>query len=182
MNDSKRATQESLSRQPMMEYWNTWYEKTCKPFFNIPQFGLTRYYQEHTYQSMDKYYQFQATLTELLDLLLKPVSKSLMDSQKIVFEAAAEKKEIKEPKDLYTRWLSILEKQFMELFQSPDYTHCLSKTMASFNEFIISRQTVIEDALKVLPIPTHSEMDGLYKEIYELKKRVRDLEKEQVMH
>jgi polyhydroxyalkanoate synthase subunit PhaE len=69
----------------------------------------------------------------------------------------------------------------MELFRSPDYTQCLNKTMQSFNEFVMSRQKVLEDALKLLPVPTHSDMDGLYKEIYELKKRVREMEKEQVM-
>jgi polyhydroxyalkanoate synthesis regulator phasin len=31
-------------------------------------------------------------------------------------------------------------------------------------------------------IPTDRDMDELYKEIYELKKRVKDMEKEKVMH
>ena len=182
MNDGKKATPAGSSGQGKYDYWHEWYENTWKPLFNIPQFGLTRYYQEHTYQSLDKYFQLQGTLTEFLDLLLQPFSKSFQDSQKILLEAALENTEIKDPKDFYAKWLSMLEKQYMALFRSPDYTQRLNKTMDSLNDFIISRQTVLEDVLQLLPVPTNSDMDGLYKELYELKKRVRELEKEQVMH
>ena len=180
MKEGRKAGQNNGSG--FYDQWQAWYAKTCQPFFNIPQFGLTRYYQEHTYQAMDNYCRLQATIAELLGLLSQPLQKSFLDAQKSLLEAGQEKKEIKNPKDFYTQWLSVLEKQYMELFRSPDYTRSLTKTMENLNDFMISRQTVIEDLMKTLPIPTHTDMDGLYKEFYELKKRVRDLEKEKVMH
>jgi polyhydroxyalkanoate synthase subunit PhaE len=180
MKDGRKAGQNNGSG--FYDQWQAWYEKTCKPFFNIPQFGLTRYYQEHTYQAVDRYCQMQGTLAELLGMLSQPLQKSLLDTQQSLMKAAQEKEEIKDPKEFYTRWLSVLEKHYMELFRSPDYTRSLTKTMETLNDFMISRQTVLEDLMKMLPVPTHSDMDGLYKEFYELKKRVRDLEKEKVIH
>jgi polyhydroxyalkanoate synthase subunit PhaE len=181
-NTSKSVPNNGSAMQPFFDQWQTWYEKTCQPFLNIPQFGLTRYYQEHTYQAVDKSCQLQGTLTEFLNLLWQPIQRSFAEAQKEATAPNSKKKEIKEPKDLYSAWLSVLEKQYMELFRSPEYTRCLSKAMLEFNEFMISRQAVMEDLLKTLPVPTNSEMDGLYKEFHELKQRVRDLEKEKVMH
>ena len=44
-------------------------------------------------------------------------------------------------------------------------------------EFKAKRDEIIQDFLSDLPIPSDKEMNELYKEIYRLKKRVRDLEK-----
>jgi len=162
--------------------WQNWYETICKPLLNIPQFGLMRYYQEHMGENLDKYYQMQANMSEFFTLLGKPVEQSLQDSHQNLFESIMNNGETKTFKDFYSIWIATLERQYMELFRSPEYTQCLNKNIDTFNEFITSRQTVLQDALKVLPIPTNKDMDELYKEIYELKKRVKDMEKEKVMH
>ena len=41
----------------------------------------------------------------------------------------------------------------------------------------IDLDQVIEESLKWYPIPTNSDMDSLYKTVYELKKEVRTLRK-----
>jgi polyhydroxyalkanoate synthesis regulator phasin len=45
------------------------------------------------------------------------------------------------------------------------------------NQFLAARNAVLEDALKMLPVSTHREMDEMNREIYQLKKRIRTLEK-----
>jgi class III poly(R)-hydroxyalkanoic acid synthase PhaE subunit len=182
MKEAEKATQDGMPGQPFFDYWQSWYEKEWKPFFNMPQFGMTRYYQEHTNQNIDKYYELQAMLTEFSSLLCQPIEKSFQAVGGDVFSAGAQAGEADAGKAYYAKWISTLEKEYMTLFRSTEYVGCLNKAMKSLNDFIISRQTVLEDMLKLLPIPTNSEMDGLYKELYELKKRVRDLEKEQVQH
>ena len=49
--------------------------------------------------------------------------------------------------------------------------------MDALTAFIAARQEVLEDTLKSMPVPTTKDMDELYKEIYLLKKRIRELEK-----
>jgi polyhydroxyalkanoate synthesis regulator phasin len=42
-----------------------------------------------------------------------------------------------------------------------------------------SCETIAQDMLKMLALPTQKELDELYREIYSLKKKIRSLEKRQ---
>jgi polyhydroxyalkanoate synthesis regulator phasin len=42
----------------------------------------------------------------------------------------------------------------------------------------MTTEKVLEDILRMLPVPNQKDMDELYKEIYLLKKKVKTLEKE----
>jgi polyhydroxyalkanoate synthesis regulator phasin len=44
-------------------------------------------------------------------------------------------------------------------------------------EFAIARERAMEDALQGTPVTTAKDMDEVYRELYELKKRVKTLEK-----
>ena len=181
MNEQQKAPHKDPAGASFFDFWQGWYEKEWKPIFDAPQFGLTRYYQEHVNQSMDKYCQLQGIMAQFASLLFQPIEKSLSDVHNELFSTEMQEMQAEDTKKLYCKWLSALEKQYMELYRSPDYIHCLNKTMDSFNDFVIARRSVLEDLLQTLPVPTHSDMDGLYKEFYELKKRIRDLEKNQVL-
>jgi polyhydroxyalkanoate synthesis regulator phasin len=74
-------------------------------------------------------------------------------------------------------WLKILEGHYMTLFKSQEYTQALGKTLGSMEEFTMARQELLQDALQSLPVATDKDMDELYKELYELKKRIKQLEK-----
>ena len=65
----------------------------------------------------------------------------------------------------------------MTLFQSSEYTQSLNKTLNAMSEFSAVKKEILQDFLNMLPVPTHKEMDELYKEIYLLKKRIKELEK-----
>ena len=80
-------------------------------------------------------------------------------------------------KDYYRMWIKVLEGHYMTLFKSPGYTHTLGKTLDAMSAFMVARKEILEDALQALPVPTQKEMDELYREIYLLKKRVKELEK-----
>jgi polyhydroxyalkanoate synthesis regulator phasin len=43
--------------------------------------------------------------------------------------------------------------------------------------FSVAKNQFLQDLLQSLPVPTHKEMDDLYKELYALKKKVKSLEK-----
>jgi polyhydroxyalkanoate synthesis regulator phasin len=46
----------------------------------------------------------------------------------------------------------------------------------AFEDYQATRDDLLQDVLKSLPVPTNRDMDALYKEIYELKKKIRTLE------
>jgi len=78
---------------------------------------------------------------------------------------------------VYQEWLNIGDKTFVELFESEEY----SKQMAEVNAMQLTLRKDVEKQLEKymvgIPVATRSEMDELYKTIYDLKKQVRELAK-----
>jgi polyhydroxyalkanoate synthesis regulator phasin len=140
---------------------------------------LTRTYQEKINAAMDAYNRFQATLAEFLRLLSMPFNRSLAVMQDQMSELA-KKGEMPEDAQVYYRnWVKVLEGHFMTLFQTPEYVQTLAKTIASLSEFSQAKDAVVEDMLKSVPGASRTEVDDLAREVYELKKRIRRLEKGQ---
>jgi len=157
--------------------WTDIYKKEFRQFLTIPQLGLTRLYQEKINQALDKYNLFQAAMAEFFHLLFVPVEKSFSVMQERLTELAETGKLPQESKHYYQMWIKVMEGHYMTLFQSGDYTETLARTLDALNHFLAARQEVLEDALKLLPVSTHRDMDEINREIYQLKRRIRLLEK-----
>lgn len=157
--------------------WSEIYEKEFRQFFNIPQLGLTRLYQEKMNRAADKFTIFQSTFAEFLRLLYLPISRSFTVLQEQLLQMVESGTLPEEAKTYYQMWIKILEGHYMTLFQSPEYIQTLGKTLETMSAFSLAKNAVIEDALNSLPIPKQKEMDELYQELYLLKKRVKALEK-----
>jgi len=78
---------------------------------------------------------------------------------------------------LYQEWLNISDKVYVSLFESDEY----SKLMAEVSSLQLKLRKDIEGQLEKfmvgMPVATRSEMDEMYKTIYDLKKQIRQLEK-----
>ena len=162
--------------QEAFKAWTEIYEREFRQFLSMPQLGLTRQYQERTSIALDKYNVLQATVAEFLALLLLPVEKSYKVMQEKVAEMADKGKLPDNAKDYYRMWVKTLEGHYMTLYKSPEYTEAIAKTIDAVGEFSVAKRQLLEDYIQTLPVPTHKEMDELFKEIYRLKKRVRELE------
>ena len=163
--------------QDIFKAWTEIYEKEFKQFLTIPQLGLTRFYQERTTQTVDKFNLFLATMAEFFHLLYLPMEKSFRVVQEKVEELTQEGKLPENMKEYYLMWLKILEGHYMTLFKSPEYTSVLSNTLKVTGEFMAARQEMLQDMLQTFPVPTNKEMTELYKELYLLKKKVKELTK-----
>ncbi len=164
--------------EDFVKVWTTLYETELRKIFNIPQLGLARFYQEKVNRSVDKFNIFQSYLTEFLRLLTLPIEKSYQVLQEELTELANEGNLPEDSKTYYKMWIKILEGHYMTLFQSSEYTKVLNKTLHSMSEFSEAKKELLQDTLLyMVPVPTQKEMDELYKEIYLLKKRIKELEK-----
>ena len=157
--------------------WNEIYEKEFRQFFNIPQLGLTRFYQEKVNQTLDKFNLFQTAIGEFIRLLYLPVTKSFSVIQEKLEELSEAGELPEDPQKYYQMWIKILEGHYMTLFQSAEYIETMGKTLDAMSEFSAAKNDLLEDMLNMLPIPKQKDMDDLYKEIYLLKKRIKTLEK-----
>ena len=66
----------------------------------------------------------------------------------------------------------------MALFKSPEYLEAMNRTLNTLEDYLSTRDSISQDVMKMLAMPTPKDLDDLYKEIYHLKKRIRQLEKE----
>jgi polyhydroxyalkanoate synthase subunit PhaE len=151
------------------------YIKEIQPILNAPQLGLNRFYQERVLQTLDKYNLYQGALAEFMRMLFLPVEKSLHVMEKEIERLGAEGKLSENFKDYYQMWIKVLEGHYMTLLKSPDYLDSLVRTLNTVQDFKMAQHNMLADMLQTLPIPTNKEMDELYKEIYLLKKQVKQL-------
>lgn len=160
----------------LIRKWNETYEKEFSQFLKIPQIGLGRFYQERSLNAADKLTAFQSVFAEFAHMLYLPVEESFRSLQNKVVEMSEAGAMDDKSKTYYNLWIKLLEGHYMEMFKRPDYAKMLSKTLGALNEFVKARQAAVNDILKQLNIPTHKDLDDLYKEIYLLKKRLRAAE------
>ncbi|MGB5217143.1 MAG: poly(R)-hydroxyalkanoic acid synthase subunit PhaE [Smithella sp.] len=163
--------------QEIFKAWGEIYEKDIQPYFKIPPLGLTRFYQEHFNEFLNRHNIFQTTLAEFLSILYLPMEKSFKVFQERLQQMAEEGNIPTSSKENYAMWLKILEGHYMTLFKSPDYTQALHRVLKHFENFMVVKNETMQDYLQMLPVVTHKDIDDLYKEFYVLKKRVRELEK-----
>ena len=154
------------------------YETEFQQFFNIPQLGLARGYQEKFNQAVDKYNIYHSTLAEFVRVLSLPVNRSFAVMQEKLGEMAEKGALPDDSKKYYQMWIKILEGHYMKLYQSSEYSQILANTLNAISGFTSARDAVIQDMMSGLPIPSRKEIDALEREVYELKKRIRTIEKE----
>jgi polyhydroxyalkanoate synthase subunit PhaE len=174
---STEADQSGGLDQEPMKTWTQMYEKEFRPFFAMPQLGLTRFYQERMAQAVDQFNLYQAAMEDFYQLLYGPMEKSNRGLQEKLTSLADEGKIPEDFQEYYRLWLKILEGHYMTLFKSSEFTQTLAETLQATENFMEARQGVLEDLLRSLSVPTHKDMEELYQELYLLKKKVKELEK-----
>jgi class III poly(R)-hydroxyalkanoic acid synthase PhaE subunit len=170
VDDSRHPGQQAL------QAWNDFYEQEFKRFLSLPQLGLTRYYQEEIEELIDKFAVFQGKMTEFVFCLSLPMEKSFVFMQQKVDELVQSGKPFPNPKDHYHLWIKLLEDYYLSFFRSADYAGVMNGALNALEEFLAARQKVLNRFLQLFSIPTTTEMDDLSKDLYGMKKRVRELE------
>lgn len=85
--------------------------------------------------------------------------------------------EITSVMDLYQEWMRISDKTFVKLFESESYSELMAEVSSMQMRLKKDMELQMESALASFPVATRSELDELYKTIYDLKKQVRQMEK-----
>ena len=164
--------------QDIFRLWREIYEEEFRQYFQIPQLGLTRYYQERMNRLADEANILNAALSEFLYLLYLPMEKSVKVLQDKVEELSKEGNAPDKAKDYYNLWVKILEGHYMNLFKSPEYLAAFREMLNQAENYANAKNEVLQDILQSLPVPTNRDMDNIYKDLYLLKKRIKILEKE----
>ncbi len=145
---------------------------------NVPALGLTRFYQERMNKTLETCSSFQSSLTEFFQLLAIPLERASDALQEEMGKAVQEVQDsLHDHETLYRFWIEKLEEYYLSLLKSQQYTEALAKTLSSLCEYRKAREKFLLDLLQDWPIATTKEMDEIGRDLYLLKKRVRELEK-----
>ena len=86
--------------------------------------------------------------------------------------------EVSDFTNIYNEWLSINDKNFVALFETDEYSKMQAEVSSFGMKLKRNINLQIEKSMENLPLINRTEMDELYKTIYELKKRINILEKQ----
>jgi hypothetical protein len=162
--------------QDIFKICNDLYENDFRRLLNMPHLRLTRLTQERLNQATDKFNQFQAAMAEFIFMLYLPVKKSL----RAMAGVAGMGKQERPPEDFkeyYKGWLKILEGHYMTLFQSEEYARTLVHTLNALQDFTMAKDALMAEAMEALSLPSCRDLDALYREMYVLKKSMKEMAK-----
>jgi hypothetical protein len=103
--------------------------------------------------------------TKVMDKLAENVAKKIQDGTEVTSMLA-----------LYQEWLNISDKVYVSLFESTEYSELMAEVGAMQMKLRRDIELQTEKMLKDIPVATRSQLDEVYKTIYDLKKQVREME------
>lgn len=151
------------------------YDKTFGKFFTAPIMGISREYFEKQINSMDSFTNYLNTQNEFYATIYSVGSETM---EKIMTNYQDMIKNGNPPetfKEFYTYWWKENEEAYKTLFNTDDFSKLLSQLTEASISFKKNFDTLLEEQLQCLPIPTKTDMNSLYKTIYTLKREVRNL-------
>lgn len=112
----------------------------------------------------------------------KQLSETWIDAQKKVDAKVPSIPNDVEHLDAYKRvWIDIFENDFTELFDSEKFGQNYGKMVSAELELTKHWENMLNIILQSMKLPTRKEIDEVYKEVHELRKRVSKLEKKEVV-
>jgi class III poly(R)-hydroxyalkanoic acid synthase PhaE subunit len=156
------------------------FDSTAGRAFHVPAVGKDREKIELLLRSLDDLSVYLARKTEFEHMMYITGIRAFEKAIATVADKVSKGEEFKKFDEFFDLWFDVSEKAYYALFQTQDF----SKKQGELLEASVNvRQhffKLMELYLYDFPIALRSEMDDLYKTIYDLKKKVKSLEKQVV--
>ena len=156
---------------------NKKYDETFAKVFNMAGLGLNREKYEKQMKVMNLSYKQMFVTAELMSMVYDTVLstlKVLMDEYQNLLK---ESKGAVTFKDFYDLWYKVNENALTDMLNTDEFSKAFGELGDVSGQYVQATNAVYEDLLSSLPIPTKTDMDSLYKTVYNLRKEVRDLKK-----
>jgi hypothetical protein len=159
-----------------MEAMVSLFENTTGKIFGVPALGKDREKIEQLSNCAKAMSVFASNSLEYQKLMQATAMEANQELSKILVDKVAKGEKFEKFDDFFALWIDTNEKTFNKLF----YTDAFSEkrnamTDAGFNVRKLYNE-IIEGQLVDLPIARRSEMDEVYKLIYDLRKQVKGLQ------
>jgi hypothetical protein len=172
--------------QEFIDVWTKSYQSTLGKLAQVPAFGPVREKQEKIMKSLPLYSKLYTTWIDsninLQSVLLEATRRTFEKTVEHQIETNSCTKDGKsciDPekyKEFYKIWIDTYSDTFKEFMKSGHYASDMGKFASIFIDFQKSnRETIEENFLKPNNLPTMTDVDEIHKELYDLRKTVKDL-------
>lgn len=161
------------------ELWRAQFDKTFGAILLSPSMGINKELIEQQSKAFDTYINMVMLSTDFTTRIFAVQQENLDDMVQKYLEMTEEGIQPKTFNEFYTYWSNELEKIFDSYFATPEYTKLLGQLSTAAMEYRIEMQNLLERYLADTPIVTRSEINSLYKTIYDLKKEIKTMKKAQ---
>ncbi len=157
--------------------WQKNYENTFAKLLRAPNIGMTRELADKLTENMDKFMDYLNVLSEFSATIYRVGTESMETLLKKYQEMMEQDSQPKTFREFYELWWKTSEDAYQQLFGTEDFAKLLSQVVDAGVVFKKNQDLLMEEFLKQMPVPLKSEMNDLYKTLYDLKKEVRNLKR-----
>jgi len=169
------------------DLWTKSYQSTFGKLAQVPAFGPIREKQEKIMKSMPIYTDLYTAWIESNINFQSVFTEATKRTYEKTIEQWPKLSDIKDGKgcvdpekfkDLYNTWLEAYSDTFKEFMKSEHFASDMGKLTSVFMDFQKYNKEIIEENyLKPNNLPTKTEIDEINKELYDIKKIVKELTK-----
>lgn len=156
---------------------NSWFKNAVSPIARMVTPNQYTKAATEWSEIMDQLAVYQIKNAELQYMIYLKSNEVMEQLVKSVSEKVEKGEEVKSIISLYQEWLNISDNVYVSLFESDAYSKLMAEVSALQLKLRKEIDLQMEKSLTGIPVATRSELDELYKVIYDLKKEVRQLEK-----
>ncbi len=157
---------------------NNVFGKTFEPIMKLANPSKEKESVEAAITLMDKIAEYSIKQNELQYSLYSTTQKSLEEVAKKYADKFKDAKagEVPNPQDVYNEWVKVNEGLLAELLATEEFSKMKSETVNLGMDVKKQFESQFENVFGNYPVVFRSEIEELYKTIYDLKKTVKDLQ------
>lgn len=160
--------QENFSRQ---------YNKMYEPFAKLFPNNMNLVDAENMANLQNNLSKYMSKYAEMQFIIGEAARKSVELTAEKLFEAAKSGNSNQSYSEFFNTWLANVEEKMIELFNGNHFAGLQADLVGLGLDIKKMMEDNMEKSLNAYPIATRTEIDGLHKQIHELKKVVRDLQR-----
>ena len=173
----KETAAESATLETTREVFDLWlkaYEDTVGKMLNVPAVGPAREKVEKIMQGVPRITKYYASWMDTNLNFQTVFMEAMRKTREKLGEATPENY-----RDFYSIWLETYSDTFKDFLKSGHFANDIGKYVADMMDVGQYNKEMLEmNVLKPMNVPTKSEIDEIHKELYLLKKKVKELNRQ----
>jgi hypothetical protein len=176
MNENVTEPKHESASDDVAKVLDAWSE-----FLKLPSIGPTYAFSKEFVSYANDFATLAKVISEMksnMESYWTLINRAFMKAVRETAEKSPREYSTKEDFEAYRRvMIEAFENAYTELFGSTEFSEAYGKVFSSELDIRKAMQSIAEKNLRILNMPTRSEVDEILKDIHELKKSVRSLTK-----